>query len=154
MLKKILVPLDGSKLAERALPYAEDFAQKYEGELIFIWVLSQPQVMPVAHGGFDVITLETMLVESEETANEYLGKLKVRYEEKNIPTTALVLQNQDIATAIIDYANQENVDVIVKTTHGRTGLSRWLFGNVALKVLQGASCPVFLVRINEEDMND
>jgi len=151
MLKKILVPLDGSPLAEKALPYAETFAQTFGGELILVWVLQQPMVMPVDHGGVAVVPLEAMMEQAEKSANEYLGQLEEKYRQKNISTRVAVLKSQTVAEAIIDLATQEKVDVIVKTTHGRSGLSRWLFGNVALKVLQGAPCPVFLVRISEED---
>jgi nucleotide-binding universal stress UspA family protein len=56
-----------------------------------------------------------------------------------------------VANAIIDLARERKMDVIVKTTHGRSGISRWIYGNVAAKVLERAPCPVFLVRVGRED---
>jgi len=151
MLQKILVPLDGSKLAEKALPYAEGFAQKFEAEVILVWVLPPPTTVPLHYGGLAVLPIDTMMEQAEQEANEYLKHLEAHFHQKNIPTRIAVLKSHGVAEAIIDMASEEKVDVIVKTTHGRSGVSRWLFGNVALKVLQGAPCPVFLVRVGEED---
>ena len=150
MIKKILVPLDGSKLAEKALPYAESFAQKYEAELILVWVLQHPIMVPMDYGGA-VIPIDTMMAQAENEANDYLRKLQAKFRKQNISTRVTVLKSHAVAEAIIDMADQEEVDMIVKTTHGRTGPSRWIFGNVAAKVLQRASCPIFLVRVGSTD---
>lgn len=154
MLHKILVPLDGSGLAEKALPYAEALAQKFEAELILVWVLQHPTIVPIDYGGVAVPPIDIMMEQAEMEANEYLANLQDHLRKQNIPTRMFTLKSHSVADAIIDLASKEGVDVIVKTTHGRSGISRWLFGNVAAKVLQGAPCPVFLVRVGEADQVD
>ena len=149
MIKKILVPLDGSKLAEKALPYAESFALKYQAEVTLLWVLQHPTVVPMDYGGVGVPPVDTMM--EKEEARNYLNRLRTEFEQQNIPTRVAVLKSHSVADAIIDLARKEGMDMIVKTTHGRSGLSRWLFGNVAAKVLQQAPCPVFLVRVSGQD---
>lgn len=151
MFKKILVPLDGSKLAEKALPYAESLAQKYEAELILVWVLQRPMFVPLDYGG-TLPALEIINAQEDQAATQYLDRLQAQYRRHNISTRVAVLESASVADAIIELANREKVDVIVKTTHGRSGPSRWIFGNVALKVLQEASCPVFLVRVSADDL--
>lgn len=151
MLQKILVPLDGSKLAEKALPYAEALAQKFDAELILLLVLQQPMPVALDYGGiappYEIITDQAIA-----EARTYLQGLQTKFEQQHIPTRISTLESQSVADAIIDLAIQESVDVIVKTTHGRSGLSRWIFGNVAARVLQQAPCPVFLIRVRAEDM--
>lgn len=151
MLQKILVPLDGSKLAEKALPYAEAFAQKFEAELILVWVLQHPIVMPLDYGGVAVPPIDMMMEQAEKEAQEYLNNLQDKFRQQNIPTRIVILKSHSVAEAIINLASEQGVDVIVKTTHGRSGISRWLFGNVAARVLQGAPCPVFLIRVSAAD---
>jgi nucleotide-binding universal stress UspA family protein len=146
MFKKILVPLDGSRLAEKALPYAGALAQQFGAELILVMVLHRPLVMPLDYG-VTLPPVEEITAHEQQTARDYLGRLQAELGQRHIPTRIIVLENLSTAEAIIDLASQEEVDLIVKTTHGRSGPSRWIFGNVALKVLQQAPCPVFLVRI-------
>ncbi len=150
MLQKILVPLDGSELAERALPYAEALTQKFEAELILVMVLQTPPVtvVPDPYGGATFYDYdETIMADRQKTAHDYLNKLQEKISQQNISVRSEVLENASIADGIVDIAVQENVDVIVKTTHGRSGLSRWVYGSVATKVLQHAPCPIFLVRV-------
>lgn len=155
MLQKILVPLDGSGLAEKALPYAQAIAQKFEAkEIILVWVLQPPTVVTMDYGGITVPAIDSMMEHAEQEAEAYLRRLQSQFQQQNIPTRFVVLKSYSVPEAIIELARQEKVDVIVKTTHGRSGLSRWLFGNVALKVLQGAPCPVFLVRVSSKEQPD
>jgi len=150
MLQKILVPLDGSELAEKALPYAEAIAEKFEGELILTMVLQTPTIPLLAepYGGVPLYNYDEMdMKERHKSAQEYLDGLQDKLRKKNIRTRTKVLENVSVADGIVELASQENIDVIVKTTHGRSGPSRWIYGSVATKVLQQAPCPIFLVRI-------
>jgi nucleotide-binding universal stress UspA family protein len=150
MFKKVLVPLDGSKLAEKALPYAEALAQKFEAELILMWVLHRPILIPLDYGG-TIPPLDLIVAQEDQAAHDYLNGLQAQLRRRQIPARIAILESASVAEAIIDFARREGVDVIVKTTHGRSGPSRWIFGNVALKVLQQAPCPVFLVRVEYGD---
>ena len=149
MLQKILVPLDGSQLAEQALPYAQALAQKFAAELILLMVL-QPATVPVMadpYGGVFYNYSPEEVNQQAEMAREYLDKHQQALSPLGIPTRVKVVENPSIADGIVGVATQEGVDVIVKTTHGRSGISRWVYGSVATKVLQDAPCPIFLVRV-------
>lgn len=150
MLKKILVPLDGSELAERALPYALSLTQKYEAELLLVMVLQTPVAYVLSDDmgvGLSYSLLEEGLERERNKAQAYLRQIEAELREEEIAIWSVVRENKDVADGIIDIAQQEAIDVIVKTTHGRSGPSRWVYGNVATKVLQSAPCPVFLVRV-------
>jgi len=150
MIHKILVPLDGSQLAEQALPYARSLAQKYEAELILLMVippLSLPVLADPYGGVLYKYPTEEEMNQHHQAAQTYLGDLQKSLRQQNIVTHIQVLEDASIADGIVGVASEEAVDVIVKTTHGRSGLSRWVYGSVATKVLQEAPCPIFLVRV-------
>jgi len=151
VLQEILIPLDGSPLAELALPYARAMAQKFDGRLTLLWVLQPPPLMPVTEFGVLPVHDETLLERAEKQANDYLNGLSDQLEADGIPTHVAVTRSPAVAEAIVDFAAQGNFHLIVKTTHGRSGISRWVFGSVAAKVLEQAPCPVFLVRVRHED---
>ena len=150
MIHKILVPLDGSQLAEQALPYARSLAQKYEAELILLMVippLSLPVLADPYGGVLYKYPTEEEMNKHKQAAQTYLSDLQKSLRQQNIVTHIQVLEDASIADGIVGVASEEAVDVIVKTTHGRSGLSRWVYGSVATKVLQEAPCPIFLVRV-------
>jgi len=124
MYKKILVPLDGSELAETAILYAELVARNTGSEIDLITVTD-----------FDVP--DTVRFESEE----YLNNVKVNAETVYSEVLAGLP-----GECIPDYASKNNIDLIVMTTHGRSGISRWALGSVADKMIASASCPILLVR--------
>lgn len=150
MFKKLLVPLDRSELAERALPYAVSLAEEYEAELLLLVILQKvPTYIIGSEMGMHSYTLvEDEMKREAESAQAYLDELAEKYGPSKIKIRTMVLQEQSVAAGIVDTAKAEQADVIIKTTHGRSGPSRWVFGNVATKVLQQAPCPVFLVRVN------
>lgn len=151
MIKKILVPLDGSKLAEQALPYATSLAEKYDAELILVQALPPQPIMPVGEFGVLPHDYGAIFAEEEKHAQKYLCGLRDDLREHSYPARCLVLKGKAVAEAIVEIAKKEGVDVIVKTTHGRSGLSRWMYGSVAHKVLEQAPCPIFLIRVREGD---
>ena len=150
-LHKILVPLDGSQLAEQALPYARALSEKFAGNLTLLWVLQPPPLMPVTEFGVLPIHDESLLDRAEKQADDYLSRLREELDEMGIPARVAITRSPAVAEAIVDFAAQGDFDLIVKTTHGRSGISRWVFGSVAAKVLEQAPCPVFLVRVNPEE---
>lgn len=146
MIKKILVPLDGSELAEKALPYAEALAEKLEAELILTWVLHPLIVM----SDYGASSYETIISLEKNAATQYLATTQIELQKQHLPVRINILEGH-AADAIIELACQERVGLIVMSTHGRSGLSRWVHGSVATKVLQQAPCPVFLVRVKEAE---
>lgn len=146
LFKKIMVPLDGSKLSENALVAAVALAQKVQAELILLSVpvIKHVMVMP-EYSGYATMLPEQSLEDSRHDFKEYLDHLR----EHRIPnqvTTRIEVAEGDEASVIVDRAFAEQVNLIVMATHGRSGLSRWMMGSVTEKVLQQAHCPVLAVR--------
>jgi nucleotide-binding universal stress UspA family protein len=146
LFKKIMVPLDGSKLSENALVAAVALAQKAQAELILLSVpiMKHVMVMP-EYSGYATMLPEQSLEDSRHDFKEYLAHLC----DNRIPSqlaTRIEVVDGDEASVIVDRASAEQVDLIVMATHGRSGLSRWMMGSVTEKVLQQAPCPVLAVR--------
>jgi nucleotide-binding universal stress UspA family protein len=152
MFKRILVPLDGSRLAEQALPYAEGLVEKFGSQLTLVQAIPPPPVLAIGELGVLPHDFGPVLAEEERLASAYLLSVQKRLREKNIASKIAVLKGRSVADAIVDAAQQESSDLIVKTTHGRSGFSRWVYGSVATKVLEQAPCPVLLIRIRVEEM--
>ena len=144
MFRKILIPLDGSALAEQALDPALRLAQWAAGEVILIrvpmYTSSYTQVSPAHEHTWSQESLAPIKGESAE----YLRDLRQVKAYQNVSIRTMVV-NGDRAGAIVDTAKAENVDLIAMSTHGRTGLSRWVFGSVTSRVLSHAPCPVLVI---------
>lgn len=144
MFKKILVPLDGSELAERALIPALALAKAANGEVLVSRVPVYNNEYVTAAAGLSFMT------EKENSArrnqcNNYLRAVRQTHIEYEAPIRYKMVEG-DPASAIIDLARDEQVDLIVMTTHGRTGLTRWMFGSVTERVLLNAPCPILTIR--------
>jgi nucleotide-binding universal stress UspA family protein len=140
----VLVPLDGSPLAELALADAFSVAELSHAEVTLLQV-----VPPIDH----VIATEAeypIFVDQQWEAKKMMARdyLEGVCERAGCPdvTVHLVVEMGLAAETIIDYARHHPVDLIVMATHGRSGLQRWVYGSVADKVLRGANQPVLLVR--------
>jgi nucleotide-binding universal stress UspA family protein len=142
MTSQILVPLDGSALAERALPCAQLLAQSLPAELVLFRAVSiLPDFEVLRHVLRDV---DAHMAQLEAGANEYLGQVARRLKGSglHVPT---VVQRGPVAEAIVDYSGQMDIHQIVMATHGYSGISRWRHGSVAERVLQSANVPVLMV---------
>jgi nucleotide-binding universal stress UspA family protein len=138
MLTHILVPLDESELAEKALPYARDIVAP-DGKLTFVYVLDD--------GGLSRYSderREQILMEMHESTEAYFDRLAAPLRQDGIRVKWQVREGAP-ADVIVDLAKELHVNAITMSTHGRTGFSRWRFGSVAQKVLGAAPCPVFIV---------
>lgn len=146
LFKKILVPLDGSKLSENALGPALTLAKAAQAELFLISVpiVRHVMVMP-EYSGYATMLPEQSLEDSRHDFKEYLAHLKESRMPQQMRVSSEVLEG-DEASVIVDRALAEQADLIVMATHGRSGLSRWMMGSVTEKVLQQAHCPVLAVR--------
>jgi nucleotide-binding universal stress UspA family protein len=144
MFKKILVPLDGSELAKQALPVAVTIAQQNQGEIVLVRV---PALMKMSvPSGVEGLKLfdEAMAFRSDQ-CESYLGYIQQAYMDADVPMHKHVVEG-DPASVIVDTAVAEDIDLIVMTTHGRTGFRRWVVGSVTEKVMRHAHCPVLAVR--------
>ena len=163
MYKKILVPLDGSKLAECALPHVEGLAKGCDtAEVMLVSVTERVQGYRAVEGstepavrsgggwmGSSQPPVQQLVPEAfgkkEKQAQRYLDKIAKTLTAKGITvSTDVVLWKP--AEAIVGYAKQYGCDLIVMPSHGRSGPSRWAHGSVADKVLRGSCIPVLMVR--------
>jgi nucleotide-binding universal stress UspA family protein len=164
LYEKILVPLDGSKLAECALPYAEALAQGCRtGEVVLVSVtervkgyreLEDLSRQPIGDPMGERWELSKPLGErlireatgkKEKQAQRYLGRIAKAMGAKGINVSTEVLLWKP-AEAIVGYAKQSGCDLIVMASHGRSGPSRWAYGSVTDKVLRSSCIPVLMVR--------
>lgn len=139
--KKVLCPVDFSTDSFTALDYAVDFARQHEGHLILLHVVDNPLTDVYGPRG------QNFYAEVEhalETSKEMLADA-VRTHAADTPCE-IIVQRGNPAEVIIDLAAAQQADLIVLSTHGRTGPQRLLIGSVAEKVVRTAPCPVFTVR--------
>ncbi len=153
MFEKILVPLDGSDLAENALPRALWVAQQAGGKLILLHV---PATQGSYYTGMEGLAMHNVYAQDFSRDSQYAAGQaylnNIRYGlGRNYPDLQWDARVEfgDPASVIVDMAQEEGVDLIVMSTHGRSGISRWLLGSVTEKVLCQAPCPVLSVRSQE-----
>jgi nucleotide-binding universal stress UspA family protein len=142
MYKKILVPLDGSELAKKALHEAEMLANCFGAEIVLFEVVP---FMPI-YGSPELVTPLIVDEKQKEAAEKYLVNLGEELKKKGFKATAVVRTGQQVAVEIIDFAKESGANLIVMCTHGRSGISRWVLGSVALKILTRAETPILLIR--------
>lgn len=141
--QRLLLPLDGSELAELALPYAEAWARTFDTEVILLRVPTLPTY--VSLGPDASMVVPSLLSEAYEEADAYLTNVTHRLKATGLDVHKAAVDPGPIADTIIDYAHEADVDCIVMSTHGRSGLGRWVYGSVADRVLRGAGVPVLLI---------
>jgi nucleotide-binding universal stress UspA family protein len=145
MYKRVVVPLDGSRLAEGMLHFIVDIAGPLDLEVVLLRVI---RVMPpqVAE------SVRAAALENVEHAAgdalEYLAPLAVDLRRRGIRVRTQVRRGEPV-DEIVGCAHEVQADLIAMTTHGRSGLGRLLFGSVAEAVLRRAEIPVFLMRMTE-----
>jgi nucleotide-binding universal stress UspA family protein len=135
----ILVPLDGSPLAEAALPTAVELVKGDSGTTVVLLRAVDTRTLP----GLDLIKAHVSVIREAE---EYLEAVATRLRAKGVPVVRTSVWYGAAAPAIIEAAQVANADLIVMSTPGRSGLGRLVLGSVAASVLRGARTPVLLVR--------
>jgi nucleotide-binding universal stress UspA family protein len=160
--QRILVPLDGSERATAALDHAATLAKLANAHLVLLQVIPSAAMLvsetAVASPGMGMPTLDPYLSTTQYQSVEESLKEEARkhLDEAAAPLLANAIQVETVilqgaaADSILAYASEKNIDMIVMSTHGRTGLARLVFGSVAENVLRRATCPVLLVRVAGE----
>ena len=146
-IKQILVPIDFSDCAKKALQYALPLAKEHRAALTLLYVVP-PAYGAGEYGGIDYAQLEASMREGGE---KELARLTVDEVRGEVSADALVRVGSP-AVNIIEVARSLPADLIVISTHGRTGLKHVLLGSVAEQVVQRAPCPVFVVREREHEI--
>jgi nucleotide-binding universal stress UspA family protein len=133
----ILVPLDGSEVSEQILPEVERLAEAFDAKISVLrvaYVHTVPGVDPT----------EAQLAVVRE-AEDYVGKIEKDLQERGFSAEGHVRYGNE-AEEILDHCEHSQIDLVAMSTHGRSGVSRWLLGSVAEKVIRHAKHPVLLVR--------
>lgn len=139
-MRRFLVPLDGSKLAEQAVAMAAELARTHDGEVELLTVLDTV----VANGFSDFADSEHIAI--TQAVNAYMRSVAAEWEAVPIEGHHLV-SAPNVAEAIVRFAFTHDMDMIVMASHGRSGLGRWLLGSVAEKVIRSAEVPVLVVPV-------
>lgn len=143
MYKKILIPVDGSNLAHVAIPYAERIAAAF-GSTITIMYVSHS--LEDSHSNMHKLYLEKMVEVIKSEISNYIDK-----PPRKMITVESATVVGDPAQEIVDFADKQNTNLIVMSTHGRTGVTRWALGSVADRVLRATKRPVALIRVRSAE---
>ena len=155
MYERILVPLDGSKVGEAALPYVEELVSRLSPEVkaevtLFQVVSSRVYYIVAGEASAPIPYTEEEMEQIKRKAMDYLDNAGEGLRSKG----AIVKVKVAVGKAdeeITKAADEIGVDLIAMSTHGRSGLSRWAFGSVTARVLRGGNKPVLIVRAPKEE---
>lgn len=152
--RTLIVPLDGSGLAESVLPHVETLAKQRGTEPVDVVLLrvSEPVTVPTYYtadvsgvaidwGNF----VQKEAVKRKQIAREYLADIEKRLSKADITVRSEVIEGQP-NNEIVDYANKLPFSMIIMATHGRSGLSRLVYGSAAANILQGVNKPMFIIK--------
>jgi nucleotide-binding universal stress UspA family protein len=134
MYDTILVPLDGSELAKAILPHVKAVAAGHQAEVILL------EVLPATGVVADVAA------EERQEAEDHLKAVEQELLDGGVKARHTIRHGSDAAAEIVDYADVNDINLIAMSTHGRSGVGRWVWGSVASRVLRGTSKPILLVR--------
>ncbi|HML21087.1 MAG TPA: universal stress protein [Aggregatilinea sp.] len=142
---KIVVPLDGSGWSETAIGPATELARAHNAEVVLLHVYQSP--VGEYEGQISLAGQQQIADQTYDQMHDQLVALRNMLRHEGLRAEERIIRSNNPAQAISDFVrNEEGVTMIVMSTHGRTGISRWLFGSVAQKVSKNLRCPVTLVR--------
>ena len=146
MYTRMLIPLDSSKTAENVLPYGRILARTFQIPVELMEVLDIAGM--ASHVAAEKARrLDTVVTEGERSSEQYLKKIASSFSDVNVRCTVERGRPEDV---IIEKAAADKTTLIAMATHGRSGMSRWLLGSIAEKVLRATTNPLLLVRANKE----
>ena len=154
MYGKIMVPLDGSELAECVLPHLEGFILDCRVNTIVLIRIIEPapkayRGKAYSEGGINAEALEENAKRIEEkrkaSAEAYLHQVVDRFKNDNVEFKMEVIAGY-AADSLVDYSLNNDIDLILIATHGRSGITRWVRGSIADRILRASSVPVLMVR--------
>ncbi len=145
VLRGIIVPLDGSGLAEQVLPHAAGLAKALGLSITLVNVIAIPQ-LSYAYANFPTLPYEDLTRIAEEDAKEYLEKVVNRLRQQGVSSVEYRVTPGGPASIITDAAKAMPDHLIAMTTHGRSGIRRWVLGSVADRVVSHSTTPVLMIR--------
>jgi nucleotide-binding universal stress UspA family protein len=154
MYKKIMVPVDGSKLAECVLPHVESVVKGCNSpNIVFVRVI-EPTLEPYGastDGAVIISEKDAEILRRERDkqqkieAEKYLDLLTSQLKYETASIQAVVIAGKP-ADSLADYARENSIDLIIMSTHGHSGISRWVWGSTADRVLRSSCVPVMMIR--------
>jgi nucleotide-binding universal stress UspA family protein len=148
MYKKIMVPLDGSKLAECVFPHLETIVKGCDSPEVIVVQAVEPLSVPYGREVSQFTSLEQVKafeIHQKVDAEKYLKKIVARLMKTAVKAKAEVIYGK-ASEVLSDYANKSNIDLVIIATHGRSGISRWVWGSVADRLVRSVCMPVLMVR--------
>jgi nucleotide-binding universal stress UspA family protein len=147
-LKTIVVPLDGSELAETVLPTVEELAKKLDLEIVLLRTFAIPYAAYTAagEGFYDPINLEALLTGLRQETSEYLEHKTEALKRRRVAKVSFIAKEGIAADEIIAYGRETPDNLIAMCTHGRSGVRRWVLGSVTETVVRHSGDPVLIVR--------
>ncbi|MFB5627076.1 MAG: universal stress protein [Nitrosarchaeum sp.] len=141
-MENILVPYHSSSLSKLAFQQALTIASKWKLKLILLSVIGPD----IGTSGMSASNTKKLLDKHDEKAKNLLNKFKDVCEEKNVKLEISTIRDPSAASGIIRFANENDVDLIIIGSHGRSGLKRIILGSVAAKVIKDSNCPVMIIK--------
>ena len=146
MYKKIMVPLDGSPLAECVLPHVEAIAGGCPvRELILVRIVEPERVYSVSNSPIDPNLAAARESERRKAAEDYLQSVADQLDEPGLTCEIKSIVGR-VAESLVDYCIDNEIDLIIIATHGHSGVTRWVRGSVADKILRSSTIPVLMIR--------
>jgi len=142
-IKRILVPIDFSDYSRNALKYAVNFATHFQAKIFLIYVV-EPMIYP-ADFSMGQVSIPSVDVDMNERAREELNSLIKQELSENIEVEIIIKTGKPFVE-INETAGEKDVDLLIISTHGHTGVEHLLFGSTAEKVVRKAPCPVLTLR--------
>ena len=146
MFDHILVPLDGSQLAECVLPHVVAIARSFDAKITLIRILQKNQT------GVSLKTVDLLNWQIQKSkATAYLKETKARFKECDIQVKVITLEGL-VTEAITEYAKNEGMKLIILSSHGSHGLTQWGISSITQKIIQSAPTSVLIVRAHQQDI--
>jgi nucleotide-binding universal stress UspA family protein len=154
MYQKILAPLDGSNLAECTLEHIRSVASGCHVPEVVLLTVLEPVMFPVFYPtSREQVDAARSVVDNKRSqmhknADDYLSSAAEKLKASGISVRTVIIEEKEekrAADAILDYAKNNGIDLIILSTHGRSGISRWAFGSVADKVVRYSQVPVLTI---------
>jgi nucleotide-binding universal stress UspA family protein len=146
--KRIMVPLDGSKLAECVLPHLETAVKGSDSPEVMLVRAVEPIAIPYGRETTEITSMEQLKAfeaHNRVEAEKYLEEIAARLKNAGINAKTYVLVGK-AAEVLSDFAAKNDLDLVIMATHGRSGISRWVWGSVADRLIRSLCIPVLVVR--------
>jgi len=145
-INKLLLPMDGSKESESIVPHALEIATNFKSEVVLFQAISLAYPTYTADAFAYVTYSDQQMDAMKASALDYLDRIGSSFTEKSIEVKSDV-RFGSTADEVINYADEIGADLVAMTTHGRSGIGRWLFGSTTVRVMKGGNTNLLLVRV-------